>query len=198
MGGKRSHKSGASIVRCAKGQRVQSGVSDDRGRDRVVVQPGESRPWAIASSSPPGPAARTPSTGGASVVQCDTVSDAARRVAIATYFLEAMDAPPASEDSETAAWIRKEWKMPPGSLNVIKRVLVAVRACAVEGVEYTDARAVSNRMKCASIQLDSVAADIIAESMEDVAGIRRAHKDVCAWLRRRHESGEQNVLYWDS
>ena len=106
-GGKRSRKSGASIARCAKGQRVQSGVSDDRGRDRVVVQPGESRPWAIASSSPPGPAARTPATGGASVVQCDTVSDAARRVTIAMYFLEAMDAPPASEDTKTAAWIRK-------------------------------------------------------------------------------------------
>ena len=51
-------------------------------------------------------------------------------------------------------------------------------------------------MLLASIQLNSVAAHIIAESMEDSAGIRRVHSDVCDWLRRRRESGEENVPYW--
>lgn len=68
-------------------------------------------------------------------------------------------------------------------------MLLAVRACAAEGMEHTDARASTDRMMCAAIQLDSVEAGIIAESVEDGAGIRRAHEDACDWLRRRHESG---------
>ena len=39
-------------------------------------------------------------------------------------------------------------------------------------------------------------AAIIAESIEDGAGIRRAHSDVMDWLRRRHESGKQDMRYW--
>ena len=51
-------------------------------------------------------------------------------------------------------------------------------------------------MTMASIQLNSVEAAIIAESMEDGAGIQQAHKDVSDWLRRRHDSGEKNVPHW--
>ena len=98
------------MARCSKGRRVQLSVQAGANVrvGRVIVQPDDPRPWAI-SSSPPGPADRADRphpAGGTSVVRdfCDAVSDAARRVAIATNCLEAMEAPPASEDSETAAW----------------------------------------------------------------------------------------------
>ena len=48
----------------------------------------------------------------------------------------------------------------------------------------------------AAIQLNSVVARIIAKSIEDGAGIRRAHQNAMQWLRRRIEAGEQNVEYW--
>ena len=38
-----------------------------------------------------------------------------RRVAINTYFLEAMDALPPNEDGETTKWIAKEFKISRGS-----------------------------------------------------------------------------------
>ena len=51
-------------------------------------------------------------------------------------------------------------------------------------------------MMLAAIQPNSVAALIIAESMEDGSGIRCAHQDAMEWLRRRVEAGEQDVEYW--
>jgi len=117
-------------------------------------------------------------------------------MAIAAYFLEAMDAPPAIEDSETAAWIRTEFKMSVGSLDVIKRVLVDVRACARDGVVYDPSRASSNRLMLTAIKPNTVAALIIAEAMEDGSGIRGAHEGVMNWLRLRRNCGERDVPHW--
>ena len=79
--------------------------------------------------------------------------------------------------------------MPKGLRNMILRVLCDAQACAQKGVEYTGEKTGSNRMTMALIQLNSVEAAIIAESMEDSAGIQRTHKDMSDWLRRRHDSG---------
>ena len=70
------------------------------------------------------------------------------------------------------------------------------RQCAANGVEYTGEKATSPRTMLVAIPLDSPAARIIAESMEEGAKIRRAHQNVLDWLRRRHEAGENNVQYW--
>ena len=86
--------------------------------------------------------------------------------------------------------------MPSGSRNMVLRVLCDAWACTQKGVEYTGTKTGSNRMTMSSIQLNSVEAAILAESMEDGAGIQRAHKDVSDWLRRRHDSGDKNVPYW--
>ena len=161
------------------------------------MKTGDARPWAIVAS--PVPANRTntiitpPSN---TVVLCKTVTDQARRVAIAAYYLKAMDAPPESNDPQTVSWIAKEWNIPSGSRNMVLQVLCDARACAQKGVEYTDKKTGSDRMTMASIQLNSVEAAIISESMEDGAGIQRVHKGVSDWLRRRHDSGEKHVSYW--
>uniref|UniRef100_A0A7S2DZD6 Uncharacterized protein n=1 Tax=Octactis speculum TaxID=3111310 RepID=A0A7S2DZD6_9STRA len=138
---------GKNIGRCHKGRRVDGRVTNPNAHPRVIVQPNEPRPWAIKS----GPRLTRPlchatdPPAGTSVVKCDTVSDEARRVAIAVYYLEAMDAPPACEDNETAPWILRQFKMPPGSLDVVKRVLNDVRKCAVEGTEYTGEQQLQQR-----------------------------------------------------
>ena len=107
-----------------------------------------------------------------------------------------MDAPPACEDNETACWITKHLGIPKGSYNSIRSVIEDARSCYEGGREYTGEKTGSDRLMLAAIQPDSVAALIIAESMEDGAGIRRAHQDAMHWLRRRQESGEQDVEYW--
>ena len=48
----------------------------------------------------------------------------------------------------------------------------------------------------AVIAPNSVAALILAKSMEDSAGIRRAHLDAREHQCRRHEAGEPNVEFW--
>jgi ribosomal protein S3 len=60
-------------------------------------------------------------------------------------------------------------------------------------MEYTGEKKGSDRLMLAAIQLNSVVARIIAKSMENGAGIRRAHQNAMQWLRRRIEAGEQNV-----
>ena len=46
-----------------------------------------------------------------------------QRVSIAHYFLHTMEAPPAEEDSETAAWISENLGIPRGSAATIKKVI---------------------------------------------------------------------------
>ena len=48
----------------------------------------------------------------------------------------------------------------------------------------------------AAIQPNSVAAAIIAKSLEDGAGLRRAHEDAMDYQRRRHKAGEPDVQFW--
>ena len=115
---------------------------------------------------------------------------------IAGYYLEAMDAPPESEDAQTITWITDHFDMPAGSRDVIRRIIREVRECAKEGTVYTGERTGSPRTELMAIPLGSVAAAIIAESMEDGAGIRRAHLDVLDWLYQRVESGKQDVQWW--
>ena len=135
---------------------VQKGNHFDHRRrrtdDRAIVKTGNALPWAIVAS--PVPANRTntiitpPSN---TVVLCETVTDQARRVAIAAYYLKAMDAPPASDDLQTVSWIVKEWNMPSGSCNMVLWVLCNARACAQKGVEYTGEKTGSDRMTMALI-----------------------------------------------
>ena len=115
---------------------------------------------------------------------------------IAGYYVAAMDSPPEEEDAQTISWILNEFNMPKGSRDVVKRVLTAFRKCKKDMVRYTGERAPSHRQMLIRVPLGSTAAEIIAESMTDGAGIRRAHSDAMDWLRRRHESGEENVPYW--
>ena len=106
-----------------------------------------------------------------------------------------MDAPPESEDGETISWIVEHLNLPRGLRNVVRRVLRNVRKCTKDGTQYTGRIDASPRNQLMSIPLNSVAAAIIAESMEDGAGIRRAHSNAMDWLRRRKESGEDNMQY---
>ena len=112
-----------------------------------------------------------------------------RRVAIAAYFLDAMDAPPENHDSETAAWISNELNIPNGSTKSILKVIADARRCAKDGVKYEDEKKHSPCTMLVAIPLDSPPARIIAEAMEDGNGIRRAHADVMDWLRRRNDGG---------
>ena len=52
-----------------------------------------------------------------------TISNEMRRVAIATYFLEGMEAPSNNKDATSAAWIAKELNIPHGSREQIKAVI---------------------------------------------------------------------------
>ena len=120
-----------------KGQRERT--SDGRVCSRIVA-PTKRRTITAVTSPAMSWAYKiiTPSPGATITKEC-------RRMAITTYFLEAMDAPPTIDDSEMAAWIRKEFNMSVGSLNIIKRVLVDVRVCARDGVEYDPSKISSNR-----------------------------------------------------
>ena len=61
---------------------------------------------------------------------------------------------------------------------------------------YTGKQKHSKRTMILAITLDSPAAKIIADAMENGASIRQAHAEVEDWLRRRHESGEEHVQWW--
>ena len=149
---------------------VQKGNRFDHCRRRTddcaILKTGDAHPWAIVASLVPSKRTNTIITPPSNtVVLCETVTDQARRVVIAAYYLKAMDAPPASNDLQTVSWIVKEWNMPSGLRNMVLRVLCDARACAQKGVEYTGEKTGSDRMTMASIQLNSVEASIIVESV---------------------------------
>ena len=179
-------------------------------RKRYVVRPNHQRPWIkpIAKSfNTPSPAT-TATTSSVTmeytmsprelshVLRGETLSPEARRLMIAGYFLEAMEAPAEEDDADTITHIQKEFSMPIGSRDVIARVIDGVRRADREMVPYTGVRKQSSRVMLRAVPLDSIGAAIIAESMEDGSGIRRAHSDAMDWLRRRHESGEADVPHW--
>ena len=83
-----------------------------------------------------------------------------------------------------------------GLRNIVKRALCLVRRCARDGVQYTGEKTVAPRTKLRAILISSVAAIIIAESMEDGIEIWRVYFDVVEWLEPRHKSCEQDVPYW--
>ena len=163
------------------------------------MSPADLRPWVFqweghgnrAPRLTPPPAA-TPAPIPLCALQL-TITAQARRQAIACFYLETMDAPPACEDNETVSYILKTLGIPLGSRNSVKTVILNARSCYEKGQEYTGEKTGSDRLMLAAIQPGSVAALIIAESMEDGAGIRRAHADAMHWLRRREEAGEENV-----
>ena len=72
------------------------------------------------------------------VLRGPTITPQMRRVAIAAYFLDAMDAPPENHDSKTAAWISNELNIPRGSTKSILKVIGDARRCAKDGVKYED------------------------------------------------------------
>ena len=177
--------------RATKGRRADGNRPVHRGA-RVIIPPAESRPWAarVWAFTPP-TAITTPLTN--CVLRESTITPSMRRVVMAAYFLETMDAPPVHPDSETTAWISKELKVPRGSTKSILNVIADTRQCAKDGVKYNGKKNHSPRTMLAAIPLDSPAGRIVAEAMEDGNGIRRAHADVMDWLRRRHDRGEPNV-----
>jgi hypothetical protein len=77
-----------------------------------------------------------------------------------------------------ATWIQKQFNIPIGLLNVIKRVVTDVRECASNGGVYEINKTVSNRLKLTAVKPNSVEALIITELMEDGAEICWAHKEV--------------------
>ena len=125
-----------------------------------------------------------------------TIPHEKRHVEIATYFLEAMDAPPPNEDGDTTKWIAKQFNISRGSNKWIRDVISSVRECAKVGFKYSGERTHTARPTLHAILMDSPAALIIAKAMVDGNGIRQAHVDVMDWLRRRYDSGEVNVKWW--
>ena len=185
--------------RWTNGQFPQDRLDRDAG---VVVSPAEPRPWVFqwegdgnrALQPTPPPAATHPPI--PSFARDVTITRQARRQAVACFYLWTMDAPPASEDNETVTDILTNLGIPRGSYNSVKNIILDARSCYEKGEEYTGEKRGSDRMMLAAIPPGSVAALIIAESMEDGAGIRCAHADAMHWLRRRQEAGEENVEYW--
>ena len=177
-------------------------------RKRYIVRPSHRRPWV----KPLTPAEQTPSPSAtptsrveqetlsprelSHVLRGEVLTNDARRLMIAGYFVEAMGSPPEEDDTEAITWIVKEFNMPSGSRDVVRRIIDGVRQVEREMVPYTGVRQSSSRERLMAVPLDSVGASIIAKSMEDGAGIRRAHADAMDWLRRRHEAGEADVPYW--
>ena len=88
-----------------------------------------------------------------------------RRVAIAAYFLDAMDATPENHDSKTAAWISNKLNIPRGSTKSILNVIADARQWAKAGVKYNGEKNHSPRTMLAAIPLDSPAARIVAEAI---------------------------------
>ena len=108
-----------------------------RTGNRAIVKTGDAHPWAIVASPVPANCTNTiitppsnPSTTTPTVVLYETVTDQARRVAIAVYYLKAMYAPLASDDPQTVSWIVKEWNIPKGLRNMVLWVLCDAWACA--------------------------------------------------------------------
>ena len=175
-------EAGRTISREKKGRRDSGQHS--LGRDaRVVVSPANPRPWVFewlahgkrAPPSTPPPAATPPPN---SYFELNpAITPQARDLAVAVYYLETMDSPPECEDNETVSWIVKHLRIPKGSRSVVKKVIEDARRCYEAGVEYTGKKTESDSLMLASIQPNSVAAFIIAGSMEDGSGIRRAHQD---------------------
>jgi len=101
--------------------------------------------------------------------------ESARRLAIAHYFLEVMDAPPEEEWSErqgTVWCIRMALKIPSGSHSSVLRVLQDVTRCAEEGVVYTGERKAKRRAQ-ALLQVGTPCAKVVANCMERGLGLRR-------------------------
>jgi hypothetical protein len=143
---------------------------------RVTVRPIDPRPWAAprVPDPPSKPPPVTPTQDSYSELLNEepspVITPQARRLAIACYFLETMDAPPAQEDAATVTWMLKHLVIPDGSRFSIKQVIEDVRCCHEEGVEYTGEKTGSDRMMLARIKPNSVAALIIAELMEARSG----------------------------
>ena len=96
------------------------------------------------------------------------LDETARRQAIAYYFLGVLDAPHTREWSGrdgAISIIVRELKINDGSRDMVKNVLIAVRAAMDGGYEYNAARADGTGRKPA-VKLGSAEAQIIADCME--------------------------------
>ena len=62
------------------------------------------------------------------------VTDEDPQMTMTAYFVEAIDAPPTSKDSNVAEWIQHEFNMSVGSLDVVKRVLTDAQIFVREGI----------------------------------------------------------------
>ena len=141
-----------------KGNRADGSDRNDQTA-RLVVKPNEQRPWANVSSpvpSKPVAVVTPPSDPSTDEIEEplyssdlfeeeETLAPEARRLMIAGYYVAAMDSPPEEEDAQTISWILKEFKMPKGSRDVVKRVLTAFRKCKKDMVRYTGERAPFHR-----------------------------------------------------
>ena len=78
----------------------------------------------------------------------------------------------------------------------MKKVINDVRTCNEECRVYNPERTPSDRLMLAVIQPNSVVTAIIAKSMEDGAGLRRAHEDDMDYQYRWHEAGDPDVQFW--
>ena len=84
-------------------------MSDKRNLSRSsIVFPSEKR---ITPAQPDNPHPIVTPSFIDSVVKGPTITHEMRHVVIATYFLEAMDAPPPNEDGATTKWTAKEFNL---------------------------------------------------------------------------------------
>ena len=115
-----------------------------------------------------------------------TVGAQGRRLAIAVYFIDILDAPHESEwdgQDGTVAIIHREKKMKPGSQAIIRKVLADVVKCHEEGLEYTGEAKGTQGGHNKLIELDSVEMQLAADAIEANQGYTQATHQVNEYRR---------------
>ena len=105
----------------------------------------------------------------------DVLGDKARRISIAQYYIDVLDAPPIVEWAGvdgTVSVIQRELKVNQGSRGTISKVLNDLVACYTKDWEYEgEDHRVNNGGANVLIPIDSVEAQIVADHMEGGLGL---------------------------
>jgi len=103
----------------------------------------------------------------------NVISEVARRHAIATYYVDVLDIEPPRlwKGDGTVTTIIKALGMPPGSRDVVFRVLEDVWECQKNGLEYSGERRAGSGGQNKLIELDSIEAQIVADGIEGGLGL---------------------------
>ena len=114
-----------------KGKRVDGGPRSDND-GRFIFKTNKPRPWVGRAHTPVKTARPATTSLPRDVVVGPAITPEMQQVAIAHYFLEAMEGSSTSEDAATISWILKELNLPADSRNRVKKVINKVRTCNEE------------------------------------------------------------------